>query len=297
MPISLAADERAVVLIRIRSETSIDWPVVIRSSQAFNYKLNKVIATEMLFYGLLLSLFLSQASQFLLTRQSALSWYSLTVIATIFFFATVTGTGTIYVWHQWGDFSRDSMVYSFVLLLFSLTHLGNVMLGLRNRSVKWYQTFRWLAWGSFIWVANLYVFGYKFSMIGSMLYGTVVTSIMLIVAAIDWIRGNREAKFFIYAWGLFIVTGIVFMSMKLGWISFSFSIRQLMQLSAIMQLCVFYYWLAQEQKSKIDNIILAKDSAIQDQIDNLSNGDGFTQQDSLSKGDGFLSNDDEQQSV
>ncbi|NVJ60941.1 MAG: GGDEF domain-containing protein [Gammaproteobacteria bacterium] len=256
------ANDSAIILLRVQSKTSIHLPLYAWEVKEFSADQRSFIAAEMLFYGLIISLVISQIIQFVIQRQPLSFWYVFTGLSVLLFFSSVQGVGALFIWGDWGTFARDVFVYSLILLAFSLVGLGLELLRIKEWRDKVFLATKVCQYFLLSWVLWLFLFDYRIAVISLMLFSTTLVFAICLFGVRQWHLQTRAGRYFIASWGLFLLAGCLFMLAKLNVIDWSGWYIRMMQFAMVIQLLVFYYYQATSVAKNQEDLVMQKEEAL-----------------------------------
>ena len=258
----LPPQSNGLILFRMTTETAVHWPVNVWQSREFSAQQRSNISFEMLFYGLILSLVISQLTHYFINRNTFTLWYALSGISIVLFFMSISGTGTLYLWGELGGLARDVIVYCLIFMFVATSGLGIQVMNIKGQLPRAYPWLRGLQFFAFAWLLFLLLFGYSIAVVTIMVYAAVVCLGFTVVAARLWRRGSREGKYYLISWTPFFLSGALFMLSKIGVAYWEPVIARLMQFAAVFQLIVYFYYQSSTFAEQTKVLLEKKDEAL-----------------------------------
>ncbi|NVJ51411.1 MAG: GGDEF domain-containing protein [Gammaproteobacteria bacterium] len=260
--IVLPPQSNALVLFRTRSETALHWPVKLTQSREFSSQQRADLALEMLFYGLILALVISQFTHYIINHRQFTLWYGFAGMSILAFFASISGVGTLYIWGEWGIFARDVIVYTLIMMFIATCGLGIQVMNIKDNLPKLNILLRVLQYLALIWLLLLVVLGYSIAIISLMIYSAVVCLGFVALGGFLWRHRSREGKFYVISWAPFFVTGAIFMLSKIGLTYWEPVIARLMQMAAVFQLLVYFYYQSSTFAQQSEALLKSREEAL-----------------------------------
>lgn len=210
-PVTTLLDQEVMFYIKIKSKTSMYFPVTLWTPEGFAKK----VAIEEFLYGVFLG-----AMTILLTYNLFLyvSVRDVGYLYYVFYLGSITlvdvlesGHGTIHIGSFLGFIERE-----YILLLLSVTAISTMLFAKNFMSTaKDYPmldfTLNFMAIISLMTACVFFVTEYKVASIWNQLAFTGFMPIFLCIVAYCWFHGNQNAKFLFFAW-IFNVVGLTVFS-------------------------------------------------------------------------------------
>lgn len=255
-------DDAVTLILRVKSKTSVQLPLYAWQAREFSAAQRTFVAVEMLFYGLVISLVISQFIQFITRREKFSLWYVFTGVGIVLLFSALQGIGSIFVWGAWGVFPRDVIVYSLALLTFSVIGLGDELLRLKHINVKLSKAAIACQYFALSWPLWLFLFDYKIAIISLMFFAVIVTLSLTFIGVLNWQSHTRSGRSFTISWGLFFIAGMIFVLGKINVIDWSIWYVRTMQFAMVVQLLIFYYYQATSFMKSQELLVRQKEEAL-----------------------------------
>lgn len=234
--LDLPAGQRVELLLRVRSESSMQVPLMLYTPKAFAELMRDAQFSNGLYYGIVLALLCYNLVLWLMLRDASYFWYLLHTGAFGLVLFTLNGYGFEYLWPTSAWLADASIPLSICLALIGMQLFARSFLDLRMR---------WRTGD----VACLCVIGF-FALLGLAsiwLPYSVATPIAsrAVLLGVLWIivatvvmlrRGYRPARLFLVAWALFLTGTAAFTLLAFGLVPQNFWTQNGVQVGSAMEL-------------------------------------------------------------
>jgi diguanylate cyclase len=234
--LDLPAGQRIELLLRVRSESSMQVPLMLYTPKAFAELMRDAQFSNGLYYGIVLALLCYNLVLWLMLRDASYFWYLLHTGAFGLVLFTLNGYGFEYLWPTSAWLADASIPLSICLALIGMQLFARSFLDLRTR---------WRA-GDLV---CLCVIGF-FALLGlasTWLPYSVATPIAsrAVLLGVLWIivatvvmlrRGYRPARLFLIAWALFLTGTAAFTLLAFGLVPQNFWTQNGVQVGSAMEL-------------------------------------------------------------
>ncbi len=221
---------------RFDSDTPIFFPARLLSRTAFERKDRAEQLVFGLYYGVAVAMIAYNLFLAMSLRSLSYSFYVAYVAAFALYQTTLNGVS---LEHFWPDYARWEIHVSFAAGNLSIT-LGllftSYFLGLRRISrIAWYALLG-LAGISMLTLIASQVLPYNLANTFSRTVGSIAVPAIFLSAMLAWRRGYHPARYFVLAWGLFLLGSLLFLFTGLGIVPRSPLTRYAMQLGSAIEL-------------------------------------------------------------
>ncbi|MGM0450112.1 MAG: sensor domain-containing diguanylate cyclase [Pseudomonadota bacterium] len=299
--LSLAPDTRYLLLIRVRTEGSLQVPVRLWKQDAFLEDAQTSSALHMMFFGIMGALAIYNLLLYLAVRDDAYLWYVLYLLTFVLSQAALRGVGFQYLWPNTPWINAVSVP---VLLSLSLAAVGfftHQFLNAPRYSRTWSVVFRVIGWAGVVLAALSMMVPYHTAIALLLLTVSNGALLALIGACYIWWRGEVLARFYVIAWGIFLFANIVYTLSKAGLIPTNTLVDHGTQIGAVIQMLLLSFALAwrinqereRRQEAQAEALQIQRDANLKlearveerteelrlayDQLKQLSELDGLTQ--------------------
>lgn len=218
-PLSLKEEGRYSVYLRISAMSHLVVPLRLWQADVFASQDRQHLLLQGALAGILLVMLLYNLSLYIFTRDPSYFFYSVYVFAILFFVLSVTGIGGQYFWSGGEWFRRRSFQLSSALAYVTAALFVRQFLSLKRYG-------GWLLRVNTI-ITAFWIFAFFTPMVHWPLLHSMLLKVVDLVAVLSglaglvttiylWRRGNVSAKYFTIAWGLLIVSNMMFALMLEG---------------------------------------------------------------------------------
>lgn len=214
--LELPQDEPVELLVRVRSESSMQVPLELYTPAAFTELSRDAQLAIGLYYGILLALFFYNLVLWISLRDASYFWYLFHITAFGLVLFTLNGLGFEYLWPNWPWLADKSVPLSICLALIGMNQFTRNFLELPQR---------WPAGN----VASLTVISFflLFGVASFWLPYRIATPVaaLAVLVGIAWIvaatlrvvrLGYQPARLLLLAWGMFLLGTAVFTLLAFG---------------------------------------------------------------------------------
>lgn len=272
VPLTLAQGEQLTFYIRIDSTYAIQFPGYLIEESRF---IKSEITTHLLhglFFGFLLVMFFYNSFLFFSTRDLSYLYYVCFTLSIGFFQFSQHGFGYQYLWPSEIWFQhRSTPVFCSISFVFGGLFV-QAFLNTRQSTPRLHGYITWFIGGGLILLAvALFVSEFWAQALNACL--SVVGSILLFVTAMRcWQLGVPSARFFVFAWFIFLVAIITFAGNKMGLFPRNFFTEYGMQIGSAIELSLLSFALADRiNKSRRKQEELLQQSQMYEQIAKAAN--------------------------
>lgn len=214
--LELPQDEPVGLLVRVRSQSSMQVPLVAYTRTAFTEVARDAQFSIGLYYGILLALFFYNLVLWLTLRDASYFWYLFHIGAFGLVLFCLNGLGFEYLWPESPWLADKSVPLSISLALVGMHQFARVFLQLRQR---WPAGNRVSLASIALFVAfGIAAFVLPYRTITPVVSIAVLASILWITAATAFVlvRGYGPARLFLVAWAMFLAGTAAFTLVAFG---------------------------------------------------------------------------------
>jgi PAS domain S-box-containing protein len=230
--------------IKIKSNNSIVIPLKLWTPEKLAHKSYHDQLYLGLFFGILLIMILYNLVLFFSIHERIYLYYFLTIVFASLYFMCILGHASMYFWPDsawWADLAPIISLTTSVLFmgLFTTTYLKTeIYAPILNRFFL--ILFILL---SFLLPASFFINRHTSSILVSLLALTTVT-LSLATAIYILVKGYRPARYYLYAWSIFLLAAIFHGLRAFGFITHYFSILTMVQIGFVASMVFFSIGLA-----------------------------------------------------
>lgn len=208
--VPLRAGERTTLYLRVYTNNSCTIPLLLRTPEALaqdDYHTQGLLGV---LFGVMLALFLYNLLLYLSLRDRTYLFYVLYVGAISLFSLTMTGWGGQYLWPLAPDWNNDApvaLLYTSLVCCFLFTHC---FLDTRSQAPRLDRLLQGLTGISVLGALAILAGGpYRPLAVGATLLALIGCLTMLTAGVVVWRRGFRPARYFLMAWAVFLLAGML----------------------------------------------------------------------------------------
>ena len=235
VPLKIDSQQQLDVYYRIKTGSSLQVPIKIWHQDSFYEHESTTNIIHGLYYGAMVIIAAYNFLIFLLLRDRSYLYYVCFVLSSPFFFLSISGQGFRYLW-------TDQLYWNSVSLLFSLSCLilfgalfTRRFIGLHKVSIaldRLIMAFAVLG-GTMLFLS--FFIPYKSAILILIPISALACVSDLVAGSVAWYRGVQSARFYVIAWGCFLVATIVMASQKIGLLPKVFVVEYAVQLGSVLE--------------------------------------------------------------
>jgi signal transduction histidine kinase len=230
--LAFGRDSTNITYIRIAGRSPKTFPLLALTEDKFDARVRLEDIGYGLFFGILMAMFFFNLFIFLTLRQGNYLLYICTVVCTFLIFASASGYGGKFLWPETPNLN-------FYAGRMSLGAMGIFMsiFTLRFLEVKKYSRVMYYILLSLLplsVVANILVATGIFSSAGNNLM-SLCTVVYMTTGIVCSIKGNKTAYYFIAAWAIYLIGGLLLTLRNSGVFDFNFWTTHFVEIGAAME--------------------------------------------------------------
>ncbi len=232
------------VVLRIKSSSSIQAPLRLYSPNSFSKKEGEEVLVTGIYAGILGIMALYNLFIFFASRSRAYLYYASFVLTFLLLQLSLSGHSYLYLWPAYPHLSdymicQGGLLATLMMLFFAKDFLGISKRGkIKERLVQvlQYGLIAMLAFTFFL----KYVVAIKMMAVGALLAVLVVLGI----AVTQMLEGQREARFYVGAWALFITGCVIYLLKQLGLLPVTFITSYAFKIGSVIEVSLLSLALA-----------------------------------------------------
>ncbi|WP_263264796.1 7TM diverse intracellular signaling domain-containing protein [Pseudomonas sp. RIT-PI-S] len=236
--------EARTVLLRVQSEGSVQVPLSLWSAEAFLEAQPERFYVFGLIYGVLLVMLVYNLFIYLSVRDTSYLYYILYIASFGLYQVSVNGAGIQFFWPNnpwWANAATPFLIgaAAFFGCQFSRTFLRTAKHG------RWLDRLLKLLMGAGVVVMAMSLMaGYGLALRLATALALVFTVVIFSAGITAWLKGQRQARYFMIAWSAFLLGGIVNTLMVLGLLPNMFLTMYASQLGSALEVALLSLALA-----------------------------------------------------
>lgn len=243
-PVELAAGEQKQFLFRISSEGTVSFPVYAWAPVAFAESSNTTQIGFGIYYGIMLVMAVYNLFLFFSLGDRNYLFYVLNILAIILFQLSFNGLGYQYLWAPFPAFHHISVPLFIALLTLTSLNFTYHFLEIR-RQPHW---MKYILWGGMLlalcWALMSVVMPYRLSIKLTTVTALLMTVVIFATAVYVYRKGYAPAKFFLLAWGIFLLGALLSAMRGYGWMPNNFVTTYAVQIGSAMEVVLLSFGLA-----------------------------------------------------
>ncbi len=207
VPLQLDAD--AQILIRVRSSSSVQVPILFWEESYFHAAETDRAALQGIYYGALLIIAVYNLLLYLALRDHAYVYYVAYVICLGLFTAGLDGWAFQYLWPEQTHWNDQAILFFLAGLLFFASAFSRLFLD--TPSISWFADAGqklWLILSVSIIIASFY-FPYNVMIKLLVPLAALICAFDLSLGIYAWLKGYPAARYYTLAWAMLMVGGFV----------------------------------------------------------------------------------------
>jgi len=209
-PIQVVANAAEYVYVKVKSTSSIGFPVRLWQRDAYIPQEQKAQAFYGFFFGLMIVMGFYNLVVWLFIREPMYLCYVFYAMAVVFYQASVSGFGALYLWGEvnW-LLDKGLMLSSCLSFLFGALFVWH-FLSLKEQQLFYQKTVTTAGWTYLgLLLASLVLAEYILAPVMQIIGVVACIAILIVGVMMAW-QGHQMARYFVVAWGVLLVGTIVF---------------------------------------------------------------------------------------
>lgn len=224
--------------VRIKSEGSIRVPMTLRSYDNFIVHVDRAQLLFGAYYSLMAILTLASLYAFFLIKEHIFLRYSVYLASFLLFQFSINGFSFQFIWGKFPEVTSELNASMVGIVIMAALWFSGEFLQIRKNSLRTYHLFRGLYWVSGISVLFVWTPFFVIATKILVLCGLMLVLIFAIAASQALLRGYKPARYFTFAWAIFMagvfVTGLTFA----GIVPANFFTIYSMQITSTMEIVI-----------------------------------------------------------
>jgi signal transduction histidine kinase len=245
LPLVFASDSTSTAYVRIAGSSPKTFPLYAIEKEQFNQKIRYEDVGYGVFYGILIVMFFYNLLLFLTLKQINYLLYICTIICTFFIFSSASGYAGKFLWPE-----NPMMNYFAGRLSLPVMSAMLAIFTIRFLNVRQYSKVMYYALASLVGLAVL----------GAILIVTEVlpsagnhlislsTVTYMITGIVCSIKGNKTANYFIAAWTIYLIGGLMLTLRNSGVFEFNFWTTHFVEIGAALETIIIAFALGDQYR-------------------------------------------------
>jgi signal transduction histidine kinase len=238
LPLTFAADSTAEIYVRIAGRSPKTFPAYVFEKEKFHNKVRVEDVGYGVFFGILIVMFFYNLFIYLTLKLTNYLLYICTIVCTFLIFSSASGYAGKFLWPE----NPDMNFYAGRLTLGVLAIFLSIFT-IRFLEVKRYSRFMYYALFALIPLGALsimLVVTRTLSSAGNNLI-SIAALLYMITGIVCRIKGNKTANYFIAAWTVYLVGGLMLTLRNSGVFDFNFWTTHLVEIGAALETVIIAF--------------------------------------------------------
>ena len=212
--VTILSKEKNTYYVRVLSKDSMPVPIALMTRSAFIKKIQNERFFLGIYYGVIFVMILYNFFLFISVKDITYLYY-ITVLIThhLCFFMELNGIMREFNYISLGS---NYLAFFFITSVFCGINFAQSFLGTKKEFPKFHTALNLLKIWSLIELLGFFFFDYTIIMISSVVMGMVMVPTLLTVGLYSLLKGNKSARFYLLAWIIILMGGMIYGFKVLG---------------------------------------------------------------------------------
>lgn len=260
LPMVFAPDHTSTIYIKVTGQSPKTFPLLITEKERFREKVRIEDIAYGVFFGILLAMFLYNMFIFISLKLIDYLLYSCTIVCTIVIFCTISGYAGKFIWPETPEMNFYAGRFSMGVLTLFLA-----VFTIRFLEVKKYTRVMYYILLSLIplaVIASILVVTETLSSASNNLI-SLSTLVYTTTGIVCRVKGNKTAGFYIAAWSIYLVGGLLLTLRNSGFFDFNFWTTHCAEIGAALETTIIALALGDRYRRYKDEKEAAQKLALQ----------------------------------
>ncbi len=257
-PINLAANEALEIYLKVKSNGSVQVPIMLWKKQAFFLADQAELIRKSVFYGVLLVMMLFNLFLFFSLREAPYIYYVMFVFSFLLTQTAMHGVLFQYLWPSFPVVQEMAILIAVPGCVLFTSLFSRSFLSLAHYAPRMDLFFKVSAFLGFVNIIAAFVLPYRIVTTSSVLMVAVVSIGCIFIGPYLWRKGHKIARFFTIAWMCMVFSTTVLALSKFGLIPYSFFTENGLQFGAALEAVLLSFALADRLNRERKNRWLAQ---------------------------------------
>jgi signal transduction histidine kinase len=245
LPLEFSNDGISTVYIRITGQSPKTFPIFIMVKESFIEKTRWEDLGYGVFFGILIVMFFFNFFIYLILKQNNYILYICTIVCTFFIFVSASGYAGRFLWPETPElnFYAGRLTLGFLTVFLSIFTI-------RFLQVKHYSKIMYYLLVTLVVLAPIAMILMGLNILSSAGNNLISISIIVYVTTgiVCRIKGNRIANFFIAAWIIYFIGGLLLTLRNNGFFDFNFWTTHFVEIGAALETMIIAFGLAYQYR-------------------------------------------------
>jgi signal transduction histidine kinase len=245
LPLQFSSDSTSIVYIKISGRSPKTFPLFIVDKENFNEKTRYEDVGYGIFFGILIVMFFYNLLLYITLKQVNYLLYIGTIVCTFLIFSSASGYAGKFLWpeHPAFNFYAGRMSLSVMAIFLSIFTI-------RFLEVKKYSTVMYYALLALIplaVIAAILIITKTLSSAGNNLI-SLATLVYMVTGIVCRIKGNKTASYFIAAWTVYLIGGLLLTLRNSGAFDYNFWTTHFVEIGAALETTIIAFALGSQYR-------------------------------------------------
>ncbi|WP_273204024.1 sensor domain-containing diguanylate cyclase [Marinobacter subterrani] len=260
LPVTLDAGETRAITLRVHSSGALNVPLSLETPAEIIAGSNHLTLTHGLFYGALLVFAVFNLLLFFSSGTVYYFYNAFYMAALGLFLFAMGGFANQYFWPDSTDFANTSIPLSLSLCALAMTLFGRSFLEVSAGTTS-ETALKTQAWFCIGFLALTFVLPYSKTIVLNTVLTLTVISSLFIIAAIRWKQGYQPALWYLLAWLIMLIGGLIYALAAFGYLTDFLAREALMQFAVGGQVILLNYAMVQRWRLLNEKLLAVEHNA------------------------------------
>lgn len=242
--LDLSMNEIALYYIRLKTDSSLQVPLKIRSSGALVEHVTREQYAMGIYYGIMMVFVVYNLFIFFSMKDKIYLFYVISIISFALLQMSLNGLAYQYLWSHWVWWNTHSTPFFIGLASVWFLIFTKKFLNIDKRKRIIYNMIQFTIWYSVVVMIISLIANYSFSIRLAAMLGAFSSMIMLLAGIHTKLRGFRPAGYYLFAFFAFLLGNIVYAFTKFGIFPSTFFTENGIQAGSALQVILLSFGLA-----------------------------------------------------
>jgi two-component system, sensor histidine kinase LadS len=273
IPLNHPTAEWQTYLVEVKSGSSLLFPLSVRYAEDQHRVMRTQELVYGLFYGIMIAMIIYNLFLFFGLREKVYLIYVAAISSSTLFFASTSGHSFQYLWPNFPWWANQVVPLVMGTLAIFSALFAISFLEIRKYSVLMYRLLMLVVVTGSITVVMAFVAPYSITVRLAVILLLVDAIVLLSAGIISWIKGNKSARIFTFAWGAYLTGAILIAFRNLGILPNNFITGHGVEIGSVLEVLLLSLALADKyrllkiEKEKAQEEALAMQKNINERLE------------------------------
>ncbi len=243
-PLQLIDNQTTTFYLRFQSKGTLQLPMWLHTPDSLRLKQVLTESFFAMFYGIMFIMLVYNLFLFFILKNRNYLWYCVLILVNTLAQAGMKGH-MLFLWGDWIWWANYSVIFFLYLAMGSLLFFGLNFLNIKEYHKHWYRVFLVLI--ALTIVMEILSFGIlPYSVLALGATATIISSatLLLIVGILSLRQGNQSARFFVWAWTIYLMALLAIAFRNAGLLPDNLLITYGVQIGTVVEVVLLSFALA-----------------------------------------------------